>query len=99
MKSKLPLICTVHLLYYQLLKMVPKRVILYLQESDFPDISYNNLTQSVETYLTFSGCSAEELAQERYFFHFQPPNLHILQKNLQFHIITNIEKMEHLGPL
>lgn len=99
MKSKLPLIGTVHLLHYQLSKMEPKRVILRLRESDFPDVSYNDLTQSVETYLTFSGRSTEELAQGRHFFHFQPPNPHIPQKNPRFHIIIDIEKMEHSGPL
>lgn len=79
--------------------MESKRVILRLRESDFPDVSYNDLTQSVEAYLTFSGRSPEELAQGRHFFHFQPPNSHIPQKNPRFHIIIDIEEMGHSGPL
>ena len=79
--------------------MTAKRVILRLRESDCPDISYKDLTRCVEAYLTFSGHSAEELAQGRHFFHFQPPNPDIPQDNARFHIIIDIEKMRHSGPL
>ena len=79
--------------------MEAKRVILRLRESDFPDTSYSDLTQIVEAYLTFSGHSAEELAEGRHFFHFQPPNSDIPQDNPRFHIIIDIEKMRHSGPL
>ena len=98
-ENKPPLIGIVYICYYQPPKMEAKRVILRLRETDFPDISYNDLTQSVEAYLTFSGRSTEELAQGRHFFHFQPPNPNIPQKNPRFHIIVDIEKMGHSGSL
>lgn len=79
--------------------MAAKRVILRSRESDFPDISYKDLTRCVEAYLTFSGHSAEELAQGRHLFHFQPPNPDTPQGNPWFHIIIDIEKMRHSGPL
>lgn len=79
--------------------MEAKRVILRLRESDFPDISYSNIIQIVDAYLTFSGRSTEERAQGRHFFHFQPPNPNIPQKDPRFHIIIDIEKMGHSGSL
>lgn len=79
--------------------MAAKGVILRLRESDFPDISYKDLTRCVAAHLTFSGHSAEKLAQRRHLFHSQPPNPDTPQDNPRFHIISDIEKMRHSGPL
>lgn len=65
--------------------MGAKRVILRLRDNDFPDVSYIDLVKCVESFfLTFSGRSAEELAQGRHFFHVQPPNPQIPQENPRF---------------
>jgi hypothetical protein len=79
--------------------MAAKRVILRLRDNDFPNVSYNDLVKCVETFLAFSGHSVEELSQGRHFFHFQPPNPQIPQQNPRFHIIIDIEKQQHSGPL
>lgn len=79
--------------------MEAKRVILRLRDSDFPNVSYNDLVNCVKSFLTFSGRSPEELAQDRHFFHFQPPNPDIPQENPRFHIIIDVEKSKHSGPL
>lgn len=81
------------------MKMTANRTILRLRDNDFPNISYDDLVKCVESFLVFSGHSAEELAQGRHFFHFQPPNTEIPQQNPRFHIIIDMEKAKHSGPL
>ena len=79
--------------------METKRIILRLRDSDFPDLCNDDLIQIVKAYLTFSGHSAEELAQDRHYFHAQPPKPDIPQRNPRFHVIIDMEKMGHSGPL
>lgn len=80
-------------------KMTAKRVILRLRDNDFPDVSYADIVACVQAFLSFSSRSPDELSQARHFFHFQPPNPHILQPNPRFHIIIDIEKTKHSGRL
>lgn len=82
-----------------LLPMVPKRVILRLQENNFPNMSYSDIVECVNCFLAFSGRLPEEIEQGRHFWHFQPPSPDPPQANPRFHIIIDIDKMEHSGPL
>jgi hypothetical protein len=80
-------------------RMGAKRVILRLRESDFPEVSYAGLLKCVESFLAFSGRSVDELARDEHFFHVQPPNPQIPQRDPRFHIIIDMEKKNHSGSL
>lgn len=79
--------------------MVAKRAILRLRESDFPNLSSSDLVACVQSFVAFSGRPVEELAQGKLYWHVQPPSPDILQGNPRFHIIIDVHKMEHSGPL
>ncbi|OQE07796.1 hypothetical protein PENVUL_c012G06924 [Penicillium vulpinum] len=79
--------------------MVPKRVILRLQESNFPRMSYSDIVECVKCFLAYSGRLPEETEQGWHFWHLQPPSPVTPQANPRFHIIIDINRMEHSGPL
>lgn len=66
-----------------------------MRDSDYPDLTFDEVTQTVEAFLTFSGHSAEELAQGKHFYHIQPPNPDIPQRNPRCHIIIDMEVREY----
>lgn len=79
--------------------MAPKRVILRLRESHFPNMLYPEIVACVKAYLTFTKRSAQEVDQGKHFWHFQPPCGNGPEANSRFHIIIDIDQSYHSGPL
>lgn len=81
------------------LQMTPKRVILRLRESHFPNISYSEIVTCVKSFLTFTGRPAEEADQGKHFWHFQPPSGGTSEENPRFHIVIDFDQFDHSGLL
>lgn len=80
--------------------MASKRVILRLRENDFPDIeSDSDIVACVKSFLEFSGRPGEEVDQGKHYWHFQPPSPDPSLENQRFHIIIDIDREHHSGPL
>lgn len=79
--------------------MASKRVILRLRESQFPEIKYSEIIACVESFLVFTARPAEEAHQDKHFWHLQLPSGDSPIADERFHIVIDVNKSGHSGPL
>lgn len=75
------------------LPMSSKRVILRLQERDFPDIVPSEIFACVEALLLFMSRPAEEALERRHFWQFTG------KTHSRLHIVIDIDIAGHSGPI
>lgn len=62
-------------------------------------MTYSDIVTCVKLFLEFDGRSANETEEGKHFWHYQPPSSDPPQRNQRFHIVIDIDKAEHSGPL
>lgn len=73
-----------------------KRIILRISEAD---LNHQDLYEAVRVYLRARDRPVDELTQDRHFIHIQPPSPDIPQEDPKIHIVIDLEKDLHSGPL